>query len=87
MLLKRRPLDHKTATTWGQFFLLLGILISRISAGGFLEDWLRDLLASESMFNTFQGFVAGLSIPLLGLSIYLNLKGLQLSKSLKSKAK
>ena len=83
MLLKRRPLDHKTATTWGQIFLLIGIFSSRISGGGFPADWLRELLASESLFNTFQGFAAGFSIPLLGISIYLNLKGLQLSRSAK----
>lgn len=81
MLLKRRPLDHKTATTWGQIFFLIGILSSRMSGGGFPADALRNLLDSETLFNAFQGFTAGFSVPLLGISIYLNLKGLQLSRS------
>jgi len=81
MLLKRRPLDGKTAMTWGQVFFLIGILSSRMSEGGFLADALRNLLASESLFNTFQGFAAGFSVPLLGASIYLNLKGFQLLRS------
>ena len=81
MLLKRRPLDHKTTMTWGQVFFLVGILSSRMSEGGFLGETLRNLLASESLFNAFQDFAAGFSVPLLGISIYLNLKGLRLFRS------
>ena len=81
MLLKLRPLDLKTTMTWGQVFFLVGILSSRMSEGGFLADTLRNLLASESLFNAFQGFAAGFSVPLLGISIYLNLKGLRLLRS------
>jgi hypothetical protein len=46
-----------------------------------LADPLRNLLASESLFNAIQDFAAGISIPLLGISIYLNLKGLRLFRS------
>lgn len=81
MLLKRRPLDNKTAMTWGQVFFLIGVLSSRMSEGDFLADALRNLFANESLFNTFQGFAAGFSVPLLGISIYLNVKGLRLLKS------
>jgi hypothetical protein len=81
MLLKHRSLDHKTSMTWGHIFFLIGILSSRISKGGFLADPLRNLLASESLFNAIQDFAAGISIPLLGISIYLNLKGLRLFRS------
>lgn len=81
MVLKRRPLDHKTTLTWGQVFFLVGILSSRMSEGGFLADTLRNLLASESLFAAFQDFAAGFSVPLLGISIYLNLKGTRLLRS------
>jgi len=69
MLLKRRPLDHKTTMMWGQVFFLVGIFSSRISEGGFLADPLKNLLTSESLFNSFQDFAAGFSVPLLGISI------------------
>jgi hypothetical protein len=76
MFLKGRSQDHRVTMTLGLLCLLIGILSSSIAEAGFPAAALRDLFGSESLVNAFQGFADGFAVPMLGISIYLNVKGL-----------
>jgi len=81
MLLKKRVDDYRQMIGWGQACLLIGFFLSALSTGFILDGWLLGVLGTQSAFDFFQGFAAGLAAVLFGLSIVLNVRGLKMYRA------
>lgn len=76
MAFKRKKFTPQEMIQIGMMFFLLGIFINMIADGNLLGTFISKLVTNSTLLNSIQGFAAGLSIPILGASIYFNIRGL-----------
>ena len=76
MAFKRKKFTPQEMIQVGMMFFLLGIFVNMIADGNLLGAFVPKLVTNSTLLNSIQGFAAGLSIPILGASIYFNIRGL-----------
>jgi hypothetical protein len=81
MAFKNKKFTPQEMIQVGMMFFLLGIFINMVADGRLMGAFVAKLITNSSVLNTIQGFAAGLSIPILGASIYFNIRGLIMSRS------
>ena len=81
MLCRKISGDYQSMIGWGQICLAAGLLLSIIGTGRYPTELLQGLLGSGSLFDFMQGFAAGVSSVLFGLSIVLNIRGLTMYRA------
>ncbi|MGD2157815.1 MAG: hypothetical protein PVG14_15130 [Anaerolineales bacterium] len=81
MIAKKKFQDRRFVITVGQITFLIGILLSRALDRGFLAMALKNALSGGALLSGLQGLADGLAGFLLAVSILMNLRGLQLSRS------
>lgn len=80
MIVRKGVKDHKTLIGWGQLCMVVGILLSALADGRYGTQGVVNLVGDPGTAAALQGFLAGLSVPILGLSIWLNVRGLMLRR-------
>ena len=78
IIMRKSGGDYRVLIGWGQAFLMVGLLAASLSDGSFLWETVGKELFGGVVSSSLRGFAAGLSIPMLGASIYLNVRGLVL---------
>jgi hypothetical protein len=81
MIANEKFQDRRFVITVGQITFLIGILLPRALDGGFLAMALKNALSGGALLSGLQGLADGLAGFLLAVSILMNLRGLQLSRS------
>ena len=81
MAFKNKKFTPQEMIQVGMMFFLLGIFINMVADGRLMGAFVAKLITNSSVLNAIQGFAAGLSIPILGASIYFNIRGLIMSRS------
>ena len=76
MLLKSAQ-DYRKLIGAGQLTMVAGLLCSRMAGAGLMARALEGVSAGEWI----KGFAQGLSVPLFAASIWLNVRGILLSRS------
>jgi hypothetical protein len=81
MVLKRKINNPQGYIMAGMVFFLIGIFASMIADGRLIGAFFSSLILNGSLRDTIQGFAGGFSVPLLGASIFFNMRGLMMWRS------
>ena len=76
MLLRKQVKEYAQWIGWGQGCFLVGYLLQAATTDRVPMHWFHGLMNNAPAFDMLQGFAAGLSGVLMGLSIVLNVRGL-----------
>jgi hypothetical protein len=83
MAFKHKKYTPQEMIQIGMMFFLLGVLVNMIADGRMIGAFVTKLITNSSLLHSIQGFSAGFSIPILGASIYFNIRGLTMLRSRK----
>jgi hypothetical protein len=83
MAIKQKKYNPQEMIQIGMLFFLLGVFVNMIGDERMIGALFADLITNQSLLSTIQGVAAGLSLPFFGVSIYYNIHGLSLLRSLK----
>ena len=83
MVLKRKTYTPQEYIQIGMTFFLIGLCINRVADGRMIGAFFANLIPDLSITDTIQGVADGFSIPILGASIYFNVRGLTMLRSTK----
>jgi hypothetical protein len=76
MAFKHKKYTPQEMIQIGMMFFLLGVFVNMIADGRMIGAFFAKLITDSSLLSSIQGFAAGLSIPIFGVSIYFNVRGL-----------
>jgi hypothetical protein len=77
-VLKKKKYTPQEYIQMGMGFFLLGVFVSMIADGRLIGAFFAELIHNKSTLEIIKGVAAGLSVPLIGASIFFNLRGLWL---------